>query len=76
MNNIREIESKIASIISNNPNKELTMLIFMLLGGIDDNFRLRTLDKITDEMKSPSDKSEQELMQDIMQGYLNNRLKE
>ena len=76
MNNIREIESKISSILFSNPNKEITMLLFMILGGMDENFRLKVLDDITDEMKSPSGKSERELMQDIMQGYLNNRLKE
>lgn len=75
MTNIHKIESKISSILANNPNKDITMLLFMLLGGIDEDFRLRVLDKITDEMRSPSGKKDKELMQDIMNSYLNLRLK-
>lgn len=75
MTNIHDIESKISSILTNNPNHELTMLLFMLLGGMDEDFRLRALDKITDEMKSPTNRNSEELMRDIMSGYLNLRLK-
>lgn len=62
MINIHETESKISSILSNNPNQEITMMLFMLLGGMDNDFRLRALDKITDEMRSPSGKSYKDLM--------------
>lgn len=75
MTNIHKIESKISSILANNPNKDITMLLFMLLGGMDEDFRLRVLDKITDEMRSPSGKKDKELMQDIMNSYLNLRLR-
>lgn len=75
MENIRLIEDKISNILLQNPNQDITMLLFMLLGGMDDNFRLKVLDTITDEMKSPSGKSSSDLMQSIMSSYLNNRLK-
>lgn len=75
MGNIRLIEDKISNILLQNPNQDITMLLFMLLGGIDDNFRLKVLDTITDEMKSPSGKSSKDLMQDIMSNYLKQRLK-
>ena len=73
MTNIHQIESKISSILANNPNQELLMLLFMLLGGMDDDFRTNVLDKITDEMRSPSGNTH--LMKDIMVDYLNNRIK-
>ena len=73
MTNIYEIESKISSILENNPNQELLMLLFMLLGGMDDDFRTNVLDKVTDEMRYPSGNTH--LMKDIMVDYLNNRIK-
>ena len=45
----------------------------MLLGGMDDDFRTNVLDKVTDEMRSPS--GNKHLMKDIMVDYLNNRIK-
>lgn len=73
MTNIHEIESKISSILENNPNQDIIMLLFMLLGGMDDDFRTNVLDKVTDEMRSPSGNTH--LMKDIMVDYLNNRIK-